>query len=365
METVCKKNQCAGCMACMEICPTKSISIDDKIEYMNAIIDKNTCINCKACYRVCQKNTPPKLKKSIKWYQGWAEKSIRENSSSGGFATALMQTFVNQGGVVAACRFKDGDFRFTIARELKDLKGFSGSKYVKSNPLGIYTQVLTELKHGYKVLFIGMPCQVSAIKNYVSPQLREKLYTIDLICHGTPSVKLLKRALVEYGYDINNVNALLFRRNNNFGLETDKGKVVPQGILDRYTIAFLKGFCYTENCYSCDYATERRVGDITLGDSWGTEYINEEKNGVSLALIQSEKGENLIKSSGVTLLDVDLESAIKNNHQLHNPTEKGKEHDKFFSAFYEGKSFKKSVLIASPKKCIKQDIKEILVKLNL
>ena len=34
---------------------------------------------------------------------------------------------------------------------------------------------------------------------------------------------------------------------------------------------------YTENCYSCRYASQSRVSDISLGDSWGSELSEEEK----------------------------------------------------------------------------------------
>lgn len=52
---------------------------------------------------------------------------------------------------------------------LKELyaKNFAGSKYVKSNPVNIYSKVAKELKTGNKVLFVGLPCQVAAVKNYV------------------------------------------------------------------------------------------------------------------------------------------------------------------------------------------------------
>ena len=56
-------------------------------------------------------------------------------------------------------------------------------------------------------------------------------------------------------------------------------------------ISFLTALSDTENCYSCKDAQEKRPGDITLGDSWGTELPeNEWKKGISLILCQTEKG---------------------------------------------------------------------------
>ena len=55
MITVCEKGKCTGCMACVDICPRKAISVVDDIEYMNAVIDDTLCINCNMCHKVCQR----------------------------------------------------------------------------------------------------------------------------------------------------------------------------------------------------------------------------------------------------------------------------------------------------------------------
>lgn len=44
MNMVCEKNKCAGCMACVDICPKQAISVLDDMEHMNAIIDTNLCV---------------------------------------------------------------------------------------------------------------------------------------------------------------------------------------------------------------------------------------------------------------------------------------------------------------------------------
>ena len=75
---------------------------------------------------------------------------------------------------------------------------FVGSKYVKSNPIGIYSKIEEHLKAKEKVLFIGLPCQVAGLKNYIKrldKSFQDNLYTVDLICHGTPSPRLLEQFL--------------------------------------------------------------------------------------------------------------------------------------------------------------------------
>jgi coenzyme F420-reducing hydrogenase beta subunit len=365
MKTVCKENQCAGCMACVDICPKQCIEIKDDLEYMNAVIDPDICIHCNACHRVCQVNHPANLQAPIKWFQGWAEKDIRRKSSSGGFSSAIEQSFIQNRGVVAACKLVDGDYRFVLANSVDDLIGVAGSKYVKSNPVGIYKKVKQELISGKKVLFLGLPCQVSSMRNFIGEKYSDNLYTIDLICHGTPSIKILRKALKEYHVDIYKQKEILFRRNDRFFLESDLKRITPVGIEDFYTTAFMRGIDYTENCYACHYATGERVSDLTLGDSWGSEIHEEEHNGISLALVQTSKGEDLLNMAGVELHEVDLDKAKVPNTQLRHPTVKGNDHDTFFRHLMKGQSFKRSVIAVWPKQCIKQEIKIALIKLGI
>lgn len=365
MKTVCQENQCAGCMACVDICPKSCITVKDDLEYMNAIIDENVCIHCNACHRVCQVNHPAEQKEPIHWYQGWAEKKIRDGSSSGGFSTAIQRNFILSGGEVASCKLVDGDFRFALAKTVEELEGFAGSKYVKSNPIGIYNIVKNDLIAGKKVLFQGLPCQVSSMLNYVGEKYEENLYTIDLICHGSPSIKILRQALKEYGVDIYQQKEILFRRNTRFGVEHDLKRLVPEGLDDMYTKVFLSAVAYTENCYSCHYATDKRVSDITLGDSWESEIHEEEQDGISLALVQSAKGEELIQMGNLELHDVDIEKAKAANHQLRHPSIKTKEHDVFFAHYLKGESFKHTVTVVWPKHRLKQEVKKALIQLHL
>ena len=191
---------------------------------------------------------------------------------------------------------------------------------MKSNPVNIYSKVAKELKTGNKVLFVGLPCQVAAVKNYVKNT--DNLYTIDLICHGSPSPQLLEKFLEENKVNIHTIENLKFRNKTAFGLESGYKRISFDAQQDLYTFAFLTSLDYTENCYSCRYATLDRVSDITLGDSWGSELSREEqKKGISLILCQTEKGIELVKSAGFELEEVDLDKAVTANHQLRHPSE--------------------------------------------
>ena len=314
------------------------------------------------CERTCPNITNPEKTSPIEWKQGWAEKDIRSKSTSGGAASAIIISFIKSGGYVASCLFKEGQFLFDITNDLEVAKRFAGSKYVKSNPDGIYKKVQKILKTD-KVLFIGLPCQVATLKNYIKNT--ENLYTIDLICHGTPSVKLLDQYLGERGYSLKELKDVKFRTKTDMGLSVDGEKINLSRVTDDYLCAFLESIDYTENCYSCQFASLERVSDITLGDSWGTEYKIEEENGISLVLIQSEKGKELVDKSGLELKDVDLDNAVANNHQLSHPSILTSKREKFLSLIKAGKSFKKATFAVLPKMVIKQKIKLVLIKLHV
>lgn len=365
MRTVCDKNQCTGCAACFSKCSKNAIHIEDNLKAYNAIIDEALCVNCGQCEAVCPNNSFISRSEPILWQQGWAsDEKIRINASSGGLASALAIGFIRAGGVVCSCVFEKGEFIFDFAYTENDVKSFAGSKYVKSNPEGVYKKINKYLMDGKKVLFIGLPCQAAAIRLY--NKNHALLYTVDLICHGTPSPVLLRMFLNEKGFDIQSLADVKFRKKAEFYLSDGNKGIEPPSVRDCYTFAFLGALCYTEKCYSCQYAAIERVSDITLGDSWGSQLPEEEqKKGISLVLCQNEKGKELLTIASLHLEDVDVERAVLNNRQLNRPSLKPAEYELFYRTIDKTKSFNKAVAKSYPKERFRQRIKAILVKAGL
>lgn len=365
MGTVCQKNTCTGCMACVNICQKGAIRIEDTLSAYNACIDADECVNCGRCREVCQNNYPIEVIKPISWKQGWADDpQVRESGSSGGAASAIAKKFIENGGVVCSCKFDNGEFVFDFADSTEMLRQFAGSKYVKSNPKGIYIKI-TELLKTKRVLFIGLPCQVAAVKKSIKSTLADNLYTIDLICHGTPSPKVLEVFLNQHGYKLKDIENIRFRRKGKFQITDGYKGVIATGVTDSYSISFLNGINYTDNCYQCKYAKIERVSDITLGDSWGTENESEMKKGVSLILCQSAKGESLIKDAELHLEAVDIKKAMENNHQLHEPSKKPEGRDAFMNGIEANKNYTRLVFKQYPKQSIRQLVKLILIKMKV
>lgn len=358
MKTVCELNMCNGCMACVEKCHRNAITIKDDLKYYNALVDTKKCVDCGLCTKVCPRENDNDMSKPKWWYQGWADSEIREHASSGGAASAIIRAFIKNGGYVASCLFDSGKFVFEVTNEMAVARKFAGSKYVKSNPEKIYGKIQSLLKANQKVLFIGLPCQVAAVNQFIKD--KTNLVTADLICHGTPSPYLLKKCLQEYGHDINTLTDINFRIKSLYELNRDGKPIAAFHTMDNYLIAFLHSYDYTENCYSCKFATLDRVSDITLGDSWGTELSGEVKNGVSLILCQSEKGKELIESAGLNLLDVDINNAISHNEQLNKPSKCSKSRDQFFENYNRYNNFGKALMKTAPGIVAKEKVKSIV-----
>lgn len=360
---VCDKDMCTGCGLCINICPVNAIELRDLMYSQNAVIDSEKCIKCNRCHLKCPQKVSLKTNKPIEWYQGWTDNSQdRKLSSSGGIAYALAKGIIKKGGFAVSCLLRDGKFTFLATQDEEELKNFRGSKYVKSDPKDVYKTIKQLLEVGNQVLFIGLPCQVAGIRRYIGEGLDENLITADLICHGTPSIKLLKRFLEQYGINLEKVNTISFRRKGKtFSVSTDIKTIGPRQIYDRYTLAFLNELSYTDNCYNCKYACIDRVSDITLGDSWGSDLATEEERGISLILCQSKKGIALLRDSDIITKPVDLNNAIRNNHQLSRPSVPNKNRELFFQFLDRGKKFNKAVLLCLPKDCLRQSIKKVLL----
>lgn len=230
---------------------------------------------------------------------------IRAASRSGGMFTALTDQIINQGGVVYGCEIENGIqvvHKRAVTKEQRDT--FRGSKYVKSKMQGIATQIKDDLLAGRIVLFSGTPCQVMAIKKQVDTSLNEKLICVDIVCHGTPSEKAwLKYVTFLQEKYKGRISSVDFRNKNKFGWSAHVETIVINNKsynLRQYTDLFYRHLLFPKACFSCKWKSLDRIGDITLGDAWGGKGEEKEFNdnkGVSLVLVNTDKGKKLFEQS--------------------------------------------------------------------
>lgn len=337
MPVLAKYEDCTGCGACSDSCHNKAIKMVPRngFGHLYPYVEKDKCIECGACEKSC-----PFVEKTLeqippqKCYAAWV-KDIEENrkSTSGGMATLFAQRIIDLGGVVYGCANIGIEFKHVRVDNREALESLRGSKYVQSNLAGIYTNIRLDLKAGTQVLFIGTPCQVAGLRTFLKREY-ENLITVDLICHGVPSAIMLQKHL-STKCRLSDITGVSFREDG-FNLKVyNNSNILYQSNLwkerykDAYYTAFIKGYNYRDNCYSCKYANRKRCGDITIGDFWGlgrtVPFNSAHPNaGISAVLTNTSKGQSFFDSLADSLYVYErtVEEAVAGNPQLQHPVKK-------------------------------------------
>lgn len=362
MEQICDNNKCSGCCACMNACPKECITMEyDKFGVMLPKIRQETCIDCGLCTRVCPVNSKTQRNTPQKAYAAWhLDADQRKKSASGGVAAAFYETVLEQGGVCFGTSF-DSDLNLTVKSAITDeeIRQFRGSKYVQAYVGNQLKQVKKYLDMDKKVLFVGTPCQVAGLNQYLRKEY-PGLVTVDLICHGVPSVQYLRSHVNEIEGKIKKrADNITFRGEHSFELALyQSGELIYKKyrFLDSYFTGFLNGLFYRPNCYECPYACENRVSDITIGDFWGLgrEAPCDYKmgDGVSVILPNTAKGEAFVQLSAKRLFmdERPLSEAVHGNDQLRHPSPKHENYDRF-RELYPEEGFERAAAV-----CTKDDI---------
>lgn len=125
-------------------------------------------------------------------------KSEIMKSSSGGAFIRICQEFemLHGKGNVAfygASMLEDMSVRHLGVYGAEQCHIFQGAKYVRSDFSQCIGDIEKDLRAGKWVLVSGTPCQIYGIKKYIQKkQLDSKLFTIDLLCHGTAKNQVWK-----------------------------------------------------------------------------------------------------------------------------------------------------------------------------
>ena len=121
---------------------------------------------------------------------------------------------------------------------------------------------------------------------------------------------------------------------------------------DLYYLAFRDNLIFREKCYSCLYANEKRLADITIGDYSGLgelwDYTGAERK-VNCLLVNNQYGENLIaiikEKNLISYLERPLSepySAI-GNPQLRAPNKISKKRLRFLDSYKKTQNFDYSI----------------------
>ena len=335
---------CSACGACLAVCPAEAIQMQASTEgFQYPQILKDKCIECSKCVRVCTLRATEEKHEPMEAYAAVGRcDSLVKNSASGGVFASLAVACINDGALVSGAVMDTDGESIQVFHELTDcnegIACMQGSKYVQSDAWKCYKALIKAVRQGKKVLFTGTPCQVSAVKRITGNP--DNLITMDLICHGVPSLQMLN----DYVQILNRrfygkTKQIVFRdksKGKNYCARIDvihrkncKQWYLKASYMSYYKF-FLKGSTHRDSCYACPYACLNRVSDLTIGDYWGIEkYHNklaeirnaDKKTDWSCILVNTQKGKEFLEKYG-QMLEIYPSKALyiaEHNQQLNTP----------------------------------------------
>ena len=248
-------------------------------------------------------------------YSGYYyDDNILKQSASGGAADVLARQVLEENGVVFGVAYSE-NFKsagYICIESPDDLHLIRGSKYIVPNKqiliegkyYSIYEVIEQKLKQNKKVLFIGLGCDVGAVKKYLEVNSIDdsNLYTIDLICHG-PTFQAVQE---DY---INALEKKFASKIVEFSMRYKKKEWTPPYVYAAFANGkkYYKPFYETDlgyafkvysrkACFNCKYKGHNHIADLTVGDYWGLKpgMVGYNPKGVSIILSRTEKGSHMI-----------------------------------------------------------------------
>ena len=309
--------ECTGCLACENTCPKQAIDhylAEDGHVYVK--VDSEKCVGCLKCQHVCEKSRLCCGENDLsasELYAAWAENDVdRANATSGGVFASFARTILKAGGCVIGAELNGFECKHVVIYDEKDIYRLQGSKYMASSMEDVYDILKKELPNR-DVLFAGLGCQCAGVLAFL-PEIRtaHKLYTIDLVCGGIPSKLLIDRFREEYP-DVTGIVSFRTKDKYELRVQTESGeKVLSEKSLPLH--GFNCGMTNRYSCYNCQFAKANRRTDITIGDLWDYTILpHEHKNGISMVIVHSENGMNMINKSSVVIDRIEWKGALLHN----------------------------------------------------
>ncbi|MEG0408461.1 MAG: Coenzyme F420 hydrogenase/dehydrogenase, beta subunit C-terminal domain [Bacilli bacterium] len=377
------KHTCYGCCACEQACPVNAINmVLDEEGFKYPLVDFNLCIKCSKCSEICPYESEVKESQGKSYAIQIKDKIELLNSSSGGVFSLIANYVFEKNGYVCGCIF-DEDLKaiHIVSNNKNDLIKMQGSKYVQSEISNIYERILELLCDEKLVLFSGTPCQVDGLKRFLGKSY-QNLITIDLICHGVPSPKLLKKYLEFENKKGKRIEEIKFRDKKRNGW-CSQGSIRSSNKIknissfnNSYFNLYYQNCVNRYSCYTCKYSSMKRVGDFTIGDCWNIEkYLLDIdlKTGYSTCFVNTSKGEIIFDKvkTNASIFDIDRNFLINNNGNLKEPSNMPKsriniykkiDEDGFENIIKENCNFQ--YIIPFIKKCIPRKLKKMIKRMR-
>lgn len=377
-------DHCSGCGLCQQICPTNAVEMKcDSHGFMHPSVELKKCIQCGKCLNQCtyrnkEKNEEHEYFQSI-FAAYSSNQEVVENSSSGGIFYELANKTIQEGGVVYGAAFDD---KFSLEHQridkMENIRPLMGSKYVQSNAYRSFNLVKKDVESGKKVLFVGTPCQIAALKKLYGEK-KNNLLLIDFVCHGVPSSMLIKDHIQYIESYFNEKIKEYIPRSKILGWRSGELFIFKNGLKEykhpvtqAYSRIFYSNYALRSSCYNCPYTNFNREGDLTIADYWGIEQKRPElfrKEGVSMLLVNSKNGKKFIEGIDTIILSKTERNTIIEGKQPHlfHPVKKPEGTEQFWIEYHKKgwKYIAEKYAECEKKKLLKWKIKSILRKLSV
>lgn len=351
ISQVVKNDLCTGCGTCHSLCPQEAIEliIDNKKGIYIPKINEKNCNKCDLCFKVCPGYETDYDKLNLKTFTKQPEnylignflncfighsndKSIRYNSSSGGLITQLLifalEERIIDGALVTRMKKNNPlEPESFIARSRDEIIEASKSKYCPV-PTNIALKEILESGSNEKFAVVGLPCHINGIRKaeLLNKQLKNKIVLIfGLFCSHTDTFKG-----TEYVYNKLNINKVDISKISYRGLgwpgsveiKLKSGRNIKVPLGSTLWKNYHNSCLFTPNrCLMCNDLTAE-FSDISFGDPWLPEIIEQENKGKTILISRSNNGERLlnlaVKKEYIKLSSISCTEVIKSQKLYFN-----------------------------------------------
>ncbi len=318
VDEIKSKGYCTGCGLCVSISPRNSLEMQMNASgYLRPVVlkplsisdekkIKDSCPGINIQHSNNDTNYHPIWGPVVNSRTGFSKSSeVRRMGSSGGVISALaiylleskQVDFVAQIAVSASDPLKNA---LQVSTTREDVIRAAGSRYAPSAPLENITELLAS---GKKFAFIGKPCDVAGLRQYLTknPDLAPNAkYLISFMCAGIPSIKATEMVLDKMGADKSNLLSFRYRGDGWPGMARAVHRGGNTFDMD-YNSSWgeIFGIHLQFRCKLCPDGTGE-FADIVCADAWyGKDGYPDftERDGRSLILTRTAAGESLVQSA--------------------------------------------------------------------